>query len=113
MFSEWILRSYLQGDVLIQIADNQRRLALELEGVVNDVTVDQITRSVTSQAFFFPFFLFLLPAKETMFFFFQFRNFSLEVLQVMESSVQLDIDYISVSESGRDELCRHNKDAKW
>ncbi|PWA33183.1 hypothetical protein CCH79_00013663 [Gambusia affinis] len=53
------------GDVLIQIADNQRRLALELEGV--------------------------------------FRNFSLEVLQVMESSVQLDIDYISVSESGRDE----------
>ncbi|XP_043956674.1 brain-specific angiogenesis inhibitor 1-associated protein 2-like protein 2 [Gambusia affinis] len=47
------------GDVLIQIADNQRRLALELEGV--------------------------------------FRNFSLEVLQVMESSVQLDIDYISHS----------------
>ncbi|XP_054891392.1 brain-specific angiogenesis inhibitor 1-associated protein 2-like protein 2 [Poeciliopsis prolifica] len=47
------------GDVLIQIADNQRRLTLELEGV--------------------------------------FRNFSLEVLQVMESSVQLDVDYISHS----------------
>lgn len=46
------LCSYLQGDVLIQIADNQRRLALELEGVVNDVNVDQITSLVTSQAFF-------------------------------------------------------------
>ncbi|XP_016533867.1 brain-specific angiogenesis inhibitor 1-associated protein 2-like protein 2 isoform X2 [Poecilia formosa] len=47
------------GDVLIQIADSQRRLTKELEGV--------------------------------------FRNFSVEVLQVMESSVQMDFDYISHS----------------
>lgn len=87
-------RFCILGDVLIQLSENQRRLTLELEGVVSQTdnhpadyqSAFNLCGSVSHV------FTKILCVS------LQFRWFSVEVLQEMDNNIRLDQDYISVNE---------------
>lgn len=96
-----VMLSSRSGDVLIQISESQRRLTLELEGLVSDI--------ITTLKTAFAYESVVLCLTWMLCVSLQCRWFSMEVLQEMDNNIRLDKDYISVSDTqkqGRDEVKR-------
>lgn len=85
---------FLSGDVLIQISESQRRLNMELEGVVSSINVNHIFSCQRIGE--------CPPLSDvlcvTLCACLQFRKFTVDVIQQMDGNIKLDRDYLTVSE---------------